>query len=321
MAIYTIIGEQVVLCEKKIHELLDKHQINSFDAISYDMRETTIQKAIFDLQTVAFLSPKKAIIIKNPVFLTTKEGKGEQPHDLNVLMDVLEHPKTDNILIIYAPYDKLDDRKKLVKLLKKKSEVFTFETYSEASLKEWAKQKLEKEGVECEPGVLDLLIRLTHAKIDTLLQEIEKIIIYFMDAPSKVLTVEVIHVLVARQLEDNVFLLTDALAKRKIEEAFLIYEDLMTQNEEPLKLLILIANQFRLMSQVIELSQQGYREADIAKTLNVHPYRVKLIHSQSHHFNPKVLKKYLIQLADMDYKIKTGILDKEIALELFILNL
>ena len=38
MAIYTIIGEQVVLCEKKIHELLDKHQINSFDAISYDMR-------------------------------------------------------------------------------------------------------------------------------------------------------------------------------------------------------------------------------------------------------------------------------------------
>ena len=44
MAIYTIIGEQVVLCEKKIHELLDKHQINSFDAISYDMRETTIQK-------------------------------------------------------------------------------------------------------------------------------------------------------------------------------------------------------------------------------------------------------------------------------------
>ena len=135
------------------------------------------------------------------------------------------------------------------------------------------------------------------------------------------MTREVIHLLVARQLEDNVFLLTDALAKRKIEEAYLIYEDLMIQNEEPLKLLVLIANQFRLMAQVVKLSQQGYREADIAKLLNVHPYRVKLIHGQSHRFNPDVLKQYLLQLADLDYKIKTGGINKELALEMFILNL
>ncbi|MCU7205240.1 MULTISPECIES: DNA polymerase III subunit delta [unclassified Turicibacter] len=321
MAIYTILGEQAVLCEKKIQELLNKHQIKPFDTISYDMRETTVQKAIFDLQTVAFLSDRKAIIIKNPTFLTAKEGKTDQAHDLTVLTDVLEHPKTDNILIIYAPYDKLDDRKKLVKLLKKKTEVFTFETYSEQSLKEWAKQKLEKEGITCESDSLDLLIKLTHAKIDMLYQEIEKISLYFMEASSKELTLEVIHLLVARQLEDNVFLLTDALVKRNIEEAYLIYEDLMTQNEEPLKLLILIANQFRLMAQVVELSQKGYREADIAKTLNVHPYRVKLIHGQSHRFNPEVLKGYLLQLADLDYKIKTGVLNKELALEIFILNL
>ena len=53
--IYTILGEQTVLCEKKINDLLTKHQIESFDVVSYDMKEATIQEALFDLQTVAFL--------------------------------------------------------------------------------------------------------------------------------------------------------------------------------------------------------------------------------------------------------------------------
>ncbi len=66
--------------------------------------------------------------------------------------------------------------------------------------------------------------------------------------PSKILSVDVVELLVARQLEDNVFRLTEALVQRKIKDAYLIYQDLITQNEEPFKLLILIANQFSLMS-------------------------------------------------------------------------
>ena len=96
--------------------------------------------------------------------------------------------------------------------------------------------------------------------------EIDKITLYFLMNPSKILSVDVVDLLVARQLEDNVFRLTEALVAKKIKDAYLIYEDLLTQNEEPFKILIMIANQFRLMSQVIRFSNQGYREADIAKT-------------------------------------------------------
>ena len=119
MAIYTILGEQTVLCEKKINDLLTKHQIESFDVVSYDMKEATIQEALFDLQTVAFLSNKKAVIVRNPSFLTGKEGRVDAAHDLNVFINFLEHPVTENILIVYAPYEKLDERKKVVKILKK----------------------------------------------------------------------------------------------------------------------------------------------------------------------------------------------------------
>ncbi|MDE5977622.1 MAG: DNA polymerase III subunit delta, partial [Turicibacter sp.] len=183
------------------------------------------------------------------------------------------------------------------------------------------KKKLEAEGIESQIQAIERLIKLTHAKIDVLHHEIEKIYLYFMGESLKVLTVDVVDLLVARQLEDNVFLLTDALLKRQVKEAYLIYEDLLTQNEEPFKLLILIANQFRLMSQVIALSKQGYREADMAKMLNVHPYRVKLMYEQAYRFEQETITKYLYQLAEIDHKIKVGLLQKELALELFILNL
>ena len=38
-------------------------------------------------------------------------------------------------------------------------------------------------------------------------------------------------------------------------------------------------------------------------------------------YNPKILLKYLNDLADLDIGIKTGEKDKELTLELFILNL
>jgi len=320
MNIYTILGEQSILCEKKINEILTKHQIDSADMTSYDMREDSIQNALFDLQTVPFLCAKKAILVKNPDFLTGKEIKNET-HDLNALISFLENPITDNIMIIYAPYEKLDERKKIVKLLKKKSEFIKFESYSQESLKQWAQKKLSEFSIEFDSNTINLLLKLTQAKIDLLYQEIEKIELYFMDETERKLTTEIVNLLVTRQLEDNVFLLTDALTHHKVKEAYKIYQDLLTQNEEPFKLLILIGNQFRLMKQIIQLSRQGYGESDIAKMLNVHPYRIKVIRNQTFGFDVRIIEEYIYQIAQIDYKIKSGALKKELAIELLILNL
>ena len=45
--------------------------------------------------------------------------------------------------------------------------------------------------------------------------------------------------------------------------------------EEPIKLLALITSNYRLYYQCKILAQKGYSGQQIAKTINVHPYRVK----------------------------------------------
>ncbi len=57
---------------------------------------------------------------------------------------------------------------------------------------------------------------------------------------------EVVERLTARSLEQNIFTFVDKVVHRSIDEAFRIYYDLLKQNEEPLKILAILAGQFRL---------------------------------------------------------------------------
>ncbi len=83
----------------------------------------------------------------------------------------------------------------------------------------------------------------------------------------------------------------------------------------------MLANQFRLMYQVKGLTKKGYSEKDIAKLLDIHPYRVKLSLGKSKSFSDEKLLSILKQLADLDSDIKKGNIDKNLGLELFILSI
>ena len=321
MSIYTILGEQSVLCEQKITELLKQYHIEPFDVTTYDMKEQSIQQALFDVRSAPFLSAKKAVIVRHPFFLTGSTQKSETVHDLAAFEAYLKQPTSENLFIIYAPYEKLDERKKIVKQLKKVSDVVTFEAFNTKSLAHWLQQQLAKLSLTYDREALDLMLSLTHEKLDLLHQEIEKLELYFLESEVRHLDVALVTRLVPRQLEDNVFELSEAILNHQVTKAFQMYEDLVQQNEEPFKILILLANQFRLMHQLLKLSKRGYSDAEAAKTLAVHPYRAKRLLQSSYRFSEAQLERYLQQLATIDYQIKSGQLNKELALELFILGL
>ena len=90
--------------------------------------------------------------------------------------------------------------------------------------------------------------------------------------------------------------------------------------EEPIKIIILLASQFRIMYQTKELLKSGLTRKDIASTLKIHPYRVEIAIKNGRDYDAKTLLKYLNNLAELDINIKTGKTDKNLALEMFILK-
>lgn len=95
----------------------------------------------------------------------------------------------------------------------------------------------------------------------------------------------------------------------------------MILNEEPIKLIVLIAGQMRLIYQVKLLDRKGYNDKEIGKFLGVNPYRLKYIRQEGKSFDLNELLKCLDELSKLDVQIKTGKIDKKMGLELFMIRI
>ena len=320
MKIYTIVSPHNSLAKNKIADILKICHLLPDDVTSYDMQETTIGDALFDVSSAGFLVEKKAVLIKNPYFLTGSTFKGPA-HDMDKLTAYLNNPSPENVLIFHCPYEKLDERKKIVKLLKKKSDFIKITAPTGFHLVDYARGELLRHQVAATDKVISALVERTKSNVDQLITELAKIGSYFSGETNRELTEALLFDLVPVALVDNVFLLTEALAVKNNQQAYRIFTDLMVQKEEPIKLIVMIANQFRLFKQIESLKKRGLYEKDIATELGVHPYRVKIAAQQAKRFKMEELNDILNQLAEADLHIKTGQMDGVLALELFILGL
>src|SRR5699024_6084692 len=89
------------------------------NVLVYDLEEVPIQEVVADAETYPFFSDKNIIIAVNPVFLKAKAEKLPFEHDLQALENYVQQPADYSILILVAPYEKIDERKKISKQLKK----------------------------------------------------------------------------------------------------------------------------------------------------------------------------------------------------------
>lgn len=147
-------------------------------------------------------------------------------------------------------------------------------------------------------------------------QEVNKLCLY-----SQHITRETIDIMVAKQVEENVFELTKAILNKETGKSIQIYKDLMMNNEEPIKLIVLIANSLRLLYQVKLLDRKGYNDQEIAKMLSLNPYRLKYVRQDGKDYDIQELLQKLDELSQLDVNIKTGKIDRFRGLELFLIRI
>lgn len=320
--LYLLYGKETFLIDETLQKMLKillAEEERDFNLSIFDMDEVPVDAALDDAETLPFIGEKRVVIIKNPIFMTGHKDKTKQEHDLKRLESYLENPSPDTVLIFQAPYEKLDERKKIVKLLKNKGELFEAVAVNERSADQWIETKSIELGVSITQDGKELLIQLIGTELSLLAKELDKMAVYVDHGG--VIDRHVVTLLVSRSLEQNIFELVEKTVKRQRAEALRIYYDLLRQKEEPIKILALLASQFRMIYQVKLLSMKGYSQQQIASTLKVHPYRIKLAAGQAQGFTAEELVKIVDGLAEIDYRMKTGQGDKELLLELFIMKL
>lgn len=306
---------------EEARKLLIKYALDSADAdfnvISFDMQEVPIELAIEEAETLPFLGERKVVFVQNPVFFTAEKLKIE--HDFKKMEHYLNDPSPFTILVFQAHFEKLDERKKITKLIKKQAGILEAKRPAERDLPGWIKSKAVEEGAIINEAAIHQLLNIAGFHLSVLATEISKLALYA--GPGGEITEEVVTKLTARTLESDIFRLVDQIVSGKLQEAFRIYYDLLRLNEEPLKILAVITGQFRLIYQVKELSKRGYAQQQIAGHLKVHPFRVKIATGQSHSFSETQLASMIQLLAESDYEMKSSGMEKKMIIEMFFFRL
>ncbi|KRK74421.1 DNA polymerase III subunit delta [Lacticaseibacillus nasuensis] len=314
-----LLGEETALRDQALAALtaLISEDQATMNLARYDMRETAVSVALDDAQSPPFFGDYREVIIESPYFLSGETG-GKVEHDLDSLTAYFKNPVPSTVMVIVAPYKKLDERKRLTKALKKSAVVVDTATLDEPAAKRAITTSLRQAGVTITPGGLNTLTRRTNANYTAMLAAVPKLKLYAANGAE--LDEAAVSALVPRELTDRVFDLVSAVLAKNTAEALSIYRDLLLQKEEPIRLNNLLENQFQLLLQVKVLMQKGYAQGPLAQTLKVHPYRVKLAIQSARHLALGSLASAYLGLVDTETQMKTGQIDKNLAFELFVLR-
>lgn len=311
MNTYLIYGNDYGLIKREI----DKITNGIIDVVKYDLSASNVSEVIEEASCMSLFGDKKVVIGENALFLTGTNTSVN--HDIDYLTSYVNAESHDNIVILTVVQDKLDERKKIVKLLKKNVTVIHKESIDEKDLPKFVIKEFLNNGYKIEYKTASYFVDYVGKNVDILLSEINKMIIY-KDTDKEIFIEDILNIS-SKGFNDNVFDLSDAIMKKDFKKIFSCYNDLMILKEEPIKIIALLASQFTLVYQSKLLSKEGFMSKDIASTLKVHPYRVKL--ALETNYPDFELKDILKKLHNLDYEIKTGKVDKIVGLENFLLHL
>lgn len=312
--LYLFYGKEDYLINKEIKKILSDNNIDNINVNTYDLEITLLKDIIDDALTISLFSNKKVLICNNS-HLFTGSKKSILDSNIEELEKYFDNINPDTIMIFTVNEENIDDRKKIVKKIKKIGTVkdYNFANNIESIVKDMF------DGYKINRSSINLLINRVGNNLNLLEKEVDKIKLYKFDE-KEIIDDDIIN-LTNKNIDMDIFHLIDNIIARNKEKALTTYYEMLKYNEEPLTILIMIANQFRIMYQSKELYKKGYTKNDISSMLDIHPFRIQKALEKGTNYDNKGILKYINDLADLDYNIKSGLVNKEMGIELFIINI
>ena len=315
MNTYLLFGLENYLIDENVKKIISSLKIDEENIVKFNLNEDSISSLLIEASTVSMFSDKKLIICDNSSFLSASKSITDE--EINDLTKYLENQFDDVYIIFIVREEKVDSRKKISKFITKISKVYDCNKIEKYKLSNYISDYIKDSGYSISSSSIELIISKVGYELSNIIKELEKLFIY-KGKDSKI-TKEDIEEVVTNNLEKNIFELTNAITNREKNKINKIYNDLIKSGEDPIKLVVTLSNQFRLIMQVKIMRNSGYSEKEIVSTLKEHPYRINLAMKNIYDINE--LKKILLKLSKLDEDIVTGKVDKYFGFEMFLLEL
>ena len=315
--IYLFLGEEELIIRNKMEKEIIATGADIFNIKSYDMEEVNVSKALNDASTPPFLCDSKVIILKNPVFLT--KTPCEIKHNLKAFTNYLKDPSPFTCLIIDCTNMILDESKEHVKLLLKTAKVSTTKRLQPVEAEGWLKRQFSLMGIQIKDETVKLFFNRIGRNLLNAKNEVDKLVCYIGDR--KVVTNQDVNDCVIREIENDVYQLSNAIVAQDHNKIIAIYEDLIKAGKSAQELFSLIARSMIQVLVVKKMLREGYKQPEISSTLKVSQGRASYLIKDAKSFSWQVLEDNVLRLGDLDYKIKSGQVEVSTGLEFLLFNI
>ena len=306
---YLLFGEEAYLKiqykEKLIHALNPDDDTMNFS--KYEGKGIEARELIDLCETMPFFADHRVVLVENSGFFKNK---------CDELADYMKE-LPDYLRIVFVE-EEVDKRNRMYKAVKSCGGIVEFAKQDEKTLMRWAAGILAKEGRRIRPGDMELFLTKTGTDMGNLRMELEKVIAY--TEGRDVVTGEDIRAVCTTQTTNKIFDMVRAVTEKNQKRALDLYYDLLTLREPPMRILFLLAKQFRQICLTKKLSGEGLSQTEIASKLGVPSFVVRNLASCARAYTVEELENAVRDFVDAEEAVKTGTLGDVLSVELLIVK-
>lgn len=297
MNVYLVKSFSLKLLKEEINKIIG----SSNNVIKFNYDDVSIEDIIEECSYYSLLPEKKYVIIND--FKLDNEAKKLEKY--------LSNPNPETVLILITA--KIDKRSVIFKLINSIGSVIELNELKSSELTDRINNYCQENQITISYDALFKLIDNNLANYDLIISEIDKISIIHQQ-----IDLDVINKFSFKLLSAENFDLSEAIINKDKVKIDSSLEDFIILKNEVVPFVSLLAGQYRLLYAVKMMKGSV---TDIAKKLNVHPYRIKLAIEKAQIYNQDEILNNILALSDLDVNLKTLNVNQYSLLKMFLIKI
>ncbi|MCD8154664.1 MAG: DNA polymerase III subunit delta [Clostridiales bacterium] len=306
---YLLYGEETYLKQQYKNRLLKALQPeeNPINFSFFEGKGIQLRELVDLCETMPFLAEHRVVLLENTGFFKNK------CEELAGYMKILP----DYLCLVFVETE-VDKRSRMYKAVKAVGRVAEFVRQDEKTLARWAAGILGRENRRITQRDMELLLTMTGTDMGNLRMELEKLIAY--TEGKNTVTAQDIQTICTTQTTSRIFEMVRAVTERKQKKALDLYYDLLAQKEPPMRILFLLARQYRQLLLTKKYLGAGASQAEAAKELGVQTFVMRGLAACAREYTEEELTETVRDCVNAEEAVKTGQMGDTLSVELLIVK-
>ncbi len=312
MKTYLLVSETNYFIKEKLKELTN----NITNIITFNLEFNTLDEVLEEASYFSMFNDEKCLIVKNATFFSAKKKEtNKNKEDTDKLIEYLNNPNPCVTLIFIT--DSIDSKKKVCNILK--DNTFIYPKLKRTYMKNELQKIVNQKGYKIDDNSLWYIINNSLGNFDIAINEINKIFMYY----NKKGNIEYFDVmkLTSKTYEENNFKLVDSIIARDLDLSLQYLDEAKTMGIEPNVIISLLYREFKLMLSTLLYENKHINQNEILSNLKLAPWQYEKVRNNLRNYKIWEIKDEIKYLSNIDYEIKSGLINIDIILIKYIYHL